>query len=144
MLQEDACQARADEQPGLWDQIPPTPKPSSSITLEDLVGIWQNVDDKQYLQLNEDGTYRVSSYIAGLEEYPFEVGQFRLEGGSFTLITGDESHFCRGQHGSYQVELTGQGQFHFELQEDACQIRISFQSGMFDPVSPASAPNTTQ
>jgi hypothetical protein len=71
-----------------------------------LIGTWQNVDDEQYLRLNEDGTYTVSSYIAGLEDYPFEAGQFQLEGRSFTLITSDESRFCRGQQGSYEVGLT--------------------------------------
>jgi hypothetical protein len=124
-LQEDECQVRGNWQPRTWDQMLPTPAPSS-ISVEDLTGVWKKDLAGVFLQLNEDGTYAFADTgPAFLEKAPFDIGEFRLEGTSLTFITSDESIFCVGQTGSYQVELTEQGQFHFELKEDACQNRAS-------------------
>jgi hypothetical protein len=62
--------------------------------------------------------------------------EFRLEGTSLTFITSDESALCAGQTGSYQVELTEQGQLQFELEEDPCQERAIHHSGSWSRYEP--------
>lgn len=112
------------------------PAPTPGITVEDLTGVWYDVDRHEYLQLNEDGAYRVALTVPRLEATPYEVGQYRLEGTLFTFITSDESPDCQGQTGRYQVELTEQGQLQFELQQDPCQARADGQPGSWDRVEP--------
>ncbi len=106
---------------------------ASSITEEDLIGVW---DEYGALQFNEDGTYRVAKGIPWLETAPAEAGEFRLEGTTLTFISSNDSQECRGQSGSYQVELTEQGQLQFVLQEDPCQIRVNYRPGSWDRVEP--------
>ncbi len=109
------------------------------IAVEDLVGVWQEetiVAATEYIQLNEDGTYSVANEQHWLEEAPVEIGEFRLEGTLLTFITGSESKACVGQNGSYQVELTEQGQLEFVLEEDECEIRAIGQPGLYSRVEP--------
>jgi hypothetical protein len=112
------------------------PASTPGVTAEDLIGLWYDADRFEYLQLNEDGTYRVAITLGYLEADPYEVGQYQLEGTSFTFITSNESPDCTGQTGRYQVELTEQGQLQFVLQEDACQVRADEQPGSWDWVEP--------
>ncbi len=94
------------------------------ITVEDLTGIWSL--SPNYLQFNEDGTYRFASTVADLENLPFDLGQFRLEGPLLTFTTSDESPVCAGQSGIYQVELTEEGHLQFALEEDpGCALRAT-------------------
>jgi hypothetical protein len=110
-------------------------QPAPSIGGVDITGVWKQED--AYTQFNEDGTYRTAYTLAFLEKAPFEVGQFRLEGTSFTFITSDESWLCPGLIGSYEVELTEQGQLQFVLQEDACEMRgIKYSAEPWDRVEP--------
>ena len=109
-------------------------QPAPSITVEDLIGVWHGY---YYLQLSEDGTYRFADYRQVLEEDPWNVGQFRLEGTSLTFITDIESEVCAGQTGSYEIELTEEGQLQFELQEDPCmERRLGLPAGPWDRVEP--------
>jgi len=102
-----------------------------SITVEDLTGIWHSTGEySPYLQLDEDGTFRVAGAAPWLETSPFEVGQFRLEGMLVTFVPTGGANACmdrRGnyQSGSYRVELTKKGQLQFILQEDPCQVRAN-------------------
>ena len=114
----------------------PTPAPTPSIRVEDLSGLWYDADGSEYLQLNEDGTYRVAMFVGFIEADPYEFGQFQLEGTTLTFITSDESPDCQGQTGSYRVEPTEEGQLRFELQEDACQVRAGEQPGSWDRAEP--------
>ena len=96
--------------------------PESGVTVEDLTGVWKGHEDI-HLQFNEDGTYRFAPSFNFLETAPFEVGQYQLEGESLTLAASDESFECTGLRGSYEVELTEEGQLQFVLQEDECEYR---------------------
>ena len=114
-------------------------QPAPSIEGVDIIGVWKwkKGDGEACFQLNEDGTYRTAYTLAFLEKAPFEVGQFRLEGTSFTFITSDESWVCPGLTGSYEIELTEQGQLQFVLQEDACEMRgIKYSAEPWDRVEP--------
>jgi hypothetical protein len=98
-------------------------QPAPSIGGVDITGVWKR-SGAIFLQLNEDGTYAFADVGPDfLEKAPFDAGTFRLEGTMLTFITSDESALCAGQSGSYQVELTEEGQLQFELQEDACDSR---------------------
>jgi hypothetical protein len=101
-------------------------KSAPSLGGVDITGVWKQDEGSLFLQVNEDGTYAAAPIKPDfIEKAPVEIGQFRLEGASFTFITSDESAFCGGQTGRYQVELTEQGQLQFELEEDACQERVN-------------------
>ena len=101
------------------------------ITVEDFTGTWFLSSAGLYVQFNEDGTFRAASSVADLEDEPFDLGQFRLEGTLFTFTTSDESPLCAGQSGSYQVELTEEGELQFALEEDPnCGPRASLTSGI--------------
>jgi len=104
-------------------------QPEPGVTVDTLAGVWRHDKSGRHLQLNEDGTYRYASAAAWLEQAPREVGQYQLEGTTLTLIPSDESRDCKGQPGSYQVELIGEDQLQFVLQEDACQLRASGSTG---------------
>ena len=102
-----------------------------SVTVEDLSGIWQLDGSARILQLNEDGTFRIASSMYLLEDSPSDVGQFQLEGTLFTLTTSEESRFCPGKTGTYEVELTEEGKLQFTLNEDECRKR-----SQFHPIAP--------
>jgi hypothetical protein len=97
-------------------------RPEPGVTVEDLVNVWKQ-DKGIHLQFNEDGTHRFATAVHWLETAPFEVGQYQLEGTSLTFIASNESFDCTGLRGSYEVELTEEGQLQFVLQEDACEMR---------------------
>jgi len=94
-----------------------------SVTVEDLSGIWQLDGSARILQLNEDGTFRSASSKYLLEDSPYNVGQFQLEGTLFTLTNSEESRNCPGRTGTFEVELTEEGKLQFTLNEDECHNR---------------------
>jgi len=47
-----------------------------------------------------------------------QIGQFQIEGTSFTLTAGEKSRYCKGKPGSYEVELTQEEQLQFTLIDD--------------------------
>jgi hypothetical protein len=112
-------------------------QPAPSLGGVELTGVWKQDEGPAFLQLTKDGTYAVA--IMGpdfLEKAPMEIGEFRLEETSLTFITSSESAYCAGQTGSYQVELTEQGQLQFELEEDACRYRANDQPGSWSRYEP--------
>jgi hypothetical protein len=134
VLQEEPCQYRTSYRPGPRERVPPTPAPG--ITVDDLIGIWQDAESGCFVQLNEDGTHRYAQAVPWLETAPIEVGQYRLEGTTLTFSSSNESRECKGQSGSYQVELTGQDQLQLVLQKDACQVRANYRPGPWERVPP--------
>jgi hypothetical protein len=112
--------------------------------VDDLIGLWLATETgMDYVQFNEDGTYRHAHAVPWLETAPVEVGQFRLEGTTLTFSSSNESRECKGQSGSYQVELTGQDQLQFVLQEEPCQYRTSYRPGPRERIPPTPAPGIT-
>lgn len=115
--------------------VPPTP--TANITVEDLVGVWYMASLETFLQFNEDGTFSFANAQGELEEAPFDAGQYRLEGTSLTFITNKESKLCAGQTGSYEIELTEEGQVQFVPQEDQCSLRLAgLRSGLWPRFEP--------
>ncbi len=96
----------------------------AAITEEDLIGVWKRQEGETfYFQFNEDGTFKVASSEAFLKGSTFDMGEFQLEGALLTLTTSAESSDCVGQVGSYQMELTEEGDLKFTLDEDECGLR---------------------
>jgi hypothetical protein len=99
----------------------PTP---AAITEENLIEIWKRQRGETfYFQFNEDGTFKVADSEAFLQGSTFDMGEFQLEGALLTLTTGAESSECAGLVGSYQMELTEEGDLKFTLDEDECALR---------------------
>jgi hypothetical protein len=112
-------------------------QPAPSIGGVEVTGVWKDDDGPVWLQLNEDGTYAAAAINPDfLEEAPNQKGELRLEATSFTFITGGESVYCSDQTGSYQVNLTEQGQLQFELEEDPCQERANRFPGSWSRYEP--------
>jgi hypothetical protein len=110
-------------------------QPASGITVRNLTGVWYMASRDLYFQLNQDGTYSFGDSQQLLEEAPFDAGQYQFEGTSLTFVTNDDSWLCSGKTGSYEVELTEEGQLRFVLQEDQCGERGSgIPSGPWDRV----------
>jgi hypothetical protein len=104
------------------------------VTVEDLTGVWKHTDRALYFEFSEDGTYQGGPSVDSVSQY--EIGQFQLDGALLTFTAGDEGIYCRGLSGSYQAELTEQGQLDFELQEDECPDRANVVPGSYEQVSP--------
>ena len=103
----------------------------SELTFEELIGTWRCDECRSFLQLNEDGSYRVAITLSvdRIENATVEQGQFTLEGTLFTFISNEESKNCAaGQRGSYELEVLGEGPSGEDLikqiqVEDECNIR---------------------
>ena len=108
---------------------------TSAINVEDLIGIWTHAG--QYNQFNEDGTYVVAGSVDLLTSRPSEYGDYRLEGTTLILISDEESTFCAGKTGSYEVEIAAEDRIEITLVEDSCSERGRFiQNVFFNRYSP--------
>lgn len=117
--------------------------PPPTIMVEDLIGVWKP-SSTEYLQFNEDGTYRVanSSYFG--EDDIAEEGRLELEGTVLTLTYADDALSpWAGESDTYEAELTAQGELQFVFHEDANGIRrSSLQRSPWSRVEVASLPPT--
>jgi len=97
------------------------------ITLEKISGIWWTYDANDIpwaIQFNEDGTFRTALTWLRLERSPTDVGRFRLEGTSLTLISNkDCKGSCKGLKGRYKVVFTKFNKLLLKEQEDPCVQR---------------------
>jgi len=104
---------------------------NGGITEEDLTGTWRVIDPGSFLQLSDDGTYRIALSAEDLENTTVEQGQFTLEGTLFTFISSDESRNCAsGQRGIYEMEVleegpSGEDRMRMIQVEDECSLRGS-------------------
>ena len=104
-------------------------QPASAINVKDLIGIWTH--GGSYYQFNEEGTYVTAASADALTSQPIEYGDFRLEGTTLTFITDEESGFCAGKTGSYEVEIAEEGRIEITVVEDSCSERARFQRNVF-------------
>lgn len=116
-----------------------TPVLILATSVDDLIGIWQLGSGTfgLFFQFNEDGTYRVAQRVdTNLQDSPTQMGQFMLEGGLLTLVTGEESPLCASQTGTYVVHLMEQGRIDFVLQDDPCILRAETSYSGLERLSP--------
>jgi hypothetical protein len=97
---------------------------SASINLEEyLIGLWQQDGSRVVCQFNGDGTFRCADKDL-LEERPFDVGKYQLEGTVLTFISSEESRYCPGKSGAYELELTEEQRLLFtQINTDECSTR---------------------
>jgi hypothetical protein len=98
-------------------------QPASSSAVEDLTGVWYIARFDTYLQINEDGSFGFADSQQELESAPFDAGQYRLEGTTLTFMTDDESEYCSGATGSYEITVTEESQIEFTHKEYPCWER---------------------
>ncbi len=104
---------------------------NGEITVDDLIGTWRGRATSSFLQLSEDGTYRIATSAEDIENTTVEQGQFTLEGTLFTFISNEDSQNCAaGQRGSYEIEVleegpSGEDRIKQIQVEDECSIRGS-------------------
>ena len=111
----------------------------SDIKSSDLVGTWQ----QQYsetpwaVQFNEDGTYRTADTVLRLKNVPQDVGRFKLEGTTLTIISNDDSETpCKGLIGRYKIEMTEGRKLELIKQMEQCEERTSIYDQYWNKVSP--------
>ena len=117
-----------------------TPVPVLATSAEDIIGIWKlgSGDFTVFFQFDEDGTYRTAQrVVTNLQDNPQQLGQFSLKEGLLTLVASDESPYCAGQSGTFELQLLEQGQISLFLREDPCTIRSEYWVGSgLERVSP--------
>ena len=100
-------------------------------TVQDLIGIWRVVEEGSFVQLKEDGSYRIAWDTEDIENTTVEQGQFTLERTLFTFISNKDSQACAaGERGSYEMEVlekgpSGEDRMKQVLVDDECSIRGS-------------------
>jgi hypothetical protein len=88
---------------------------------ERLVGIW--TDGRGELRLEADGTWRMTHLIRGVTEVVLGTGTFRIEGARLRLDTA--GGLCYDARGTYEVELSEDGELKFTEGDDLCGKRWS-------------------
>lgn len=109
-----------------------TPVPVLATSAEDIIGVWQlgSGDFAIFFQFSEDGTYQTAQrVINNLQDNPQQLGKFSLEAGLLILVTSEESPYCAGQSGTYEVRLLDQDQISLFHREDPCTIRSEYWVG---------------
>lgn len=96
---------------------------------DQIVGMWVTEFSGTFMDLNEDGTYGKGTSpeqaAAGASQTPgFEWGTWTLEEGALTFTTPDGSRYCGRSVGTYDVELSEDGdELRAALVEDDCGVR---------------------
>ena len=76
------------------------------------------------MQFDTDGKWIIAMKFERLSTSPFSFGPYHLEGTILTFETDEESVFCGGATGTYEVELSEQGELTFTLVDDpSCDPR---------------------
>lgn len=142
-----ACQPAATPQPSsgppiavLPTELPkststPAPVESLAASVDDLIGVWWFPQGPIFVELKEDGTYRVWDNYSGTQA----EGNYTYEAGRITWGTSQPA--CKEQPATYEVFLTRQGEkvTHLRLQvvgSDPCSVRVDNVKGIAKPYTP--------
>ena len=103
----------------------------------DLVGVWVDRDRLTYMQFDTDGIWMGAELFEFLSDRQLARGTYHLGGTLLTFETDEESRFCRGETGTYEVELSEQEVLTFTLVDDPCDGRIrDLTRGPYERFSP--------
>ena len=89
----------------------------------DVVGIWRATSGGVLLEFREDGTFSRSTNIDLLTTNPLWFGDYEVVGRVLTYDTSDESRNCPGIKGTFELELTEEGELKQSSIDDACTDR---------------------
>ena len=97
-------------------------QPVESITVDEIIGVWEEETGWPFLFLNEDGTYVFADSKSSYgPENPLEFGLYELEGSTLTVHADDQSQGdCAGTSGSVHVEFIEEDKLRFTLIEEEC------------------------
>ena len=103
----------------------------------DVVGIWRSTSGGVFLEFREDGTFSGSNSIDSLTTNPLWFGDYEVVDRVLTYDTSDESRHCPGIKGTFELELTEEGELKQSSIDDACtDRRRSFSTERWSPYSP--------
>ena len=119
--------------------IPLTPKPLSlTITVEELVGFWKDVDG--YIEFKPDGTWAFATTLDALKAGTLYVeGTFSVEGDEITIL----DDICGNRIGVYRLETKTENKLTFTQVKEECvgQRRLPFLERILsDTPAPTSGP----
>ncbi len=103
----------------------------------DVVGIWKATSGGVFLEFREDGKFSGSTNFNSLTTDPLWFGGYEMVDKVLTYDTSDESRNCPGIIGTYELELTEEGELKQASIDDACtDRRRSFSTERWSPYSP--------
>ena len=96
--------------------------------------MWKTNGGGKYVDFNDDGTFGVGytpQQAMAMDPF-FEWGTWSIEEGLLTFTTTQDSKYCSGVIGTYEVEITDDGdEVLVALIEDSCDERSEdFPSGL--------------
>lgn len=92
----------------------------SSDASEQIEGKWQDSTYGVYLQVGDDGQYKVS--VGEALTHPFELGDYTFDGETLTMNTASDSQVCPDTSVTWAVAFTDEGdQADLTLVEDSCE-----------------------
>ena len=91
----------------------------SSDASEQIEGTWQDSTYGVYLEVGDDGQYKVS--FGELMSHPFEVGDYTFDGETLTMNTASDSSVCPDTSVTWTVAFSDDGdQADLTFVEDSC------------------------
>ena len=118
-----ACTSAAPA-PTAESTLVPTPIEELTLTVEELVGYWKDVDG--YLEFKPDGTFGYATTLDALRAGNLEAfGKFKVEGDEFTFVS---DNFCGDKIGIYRLIMKTENKMTFTLVQEECtgQRRLPF------------------
>jgi hypothetical protein len=104
----------------------------SSSKSEDLYGEWITPGESLHVSFNEDDSWDV----ARRQGHPFGGGTFTFDGELLTFTTDPDNVTCPDKPGTYDAELTAEGNLELNVVEDTCRERARTLTGTLVPYSP--------
>ena len=87
-----------------------------------LVGVWN--DGYTFIEFNKDGTWGTAGmYESITSDSPISYGTYQFDDSQLTFVTDEESNFCPGGSGTYEIEFTDQGELIFTPLDEECSGR---------------------
>ena len=95
----------------------------------DVVGNWRDIDGGEYIQFNQDKSYRAAMTSDFNADSLIETGRFSLQPASLntrrtmTVILGDGSPSCAGESRRFEVQHPGANRLRLIREDGDCDLR---------------------
>src|SRR5687767_12391458 len=100
-----------------------TPAQEQTLTMEELIGLWRDVDG--YIEFNPDGTWAYTNTLDELRAGQLvDEGTFRVEEAEITFLTGK---LCGNKIGVYRLQTKTTDKLTFiQVKEECSGVRMPF------------------
>ena len=92
------------------------------ITLKEVAGSWRDSAGAEYIQFNQDKSYRAAMASDFNPDSLVEIGRFSLKGRDMTINLREESPSCAGEHRRFEVQTPGD-RLRLIWQDGDCDLR---------------------